>query len=229
MLSKPKEKEYAIRLRKQGYSYSEILAKVPVSQASLSFWLRNVQLNSHQVEHLFAKKRSGQAKGARKRRSVRELQQELIIKNAEKQIKRLSDRELFLLGAVAYWCEGAKQKPHNISSGVMFANSDPFLIKLFLKWLEKACNISQNEIKYILCIHESGNEKKAIEYWSKIMNIQPSDFLRTSFKRHKTLTNRKNVGENYYGLMRIEVRKSTILNRKIAGWISGMNLNLDRI
>jgi intein-encoded DNA endonuclease-like protein len=36
MLAKFKEKEVAIELRKQGYSYSEILKKIPVAKSTLS-------------------------------------------------------------------------------------------------------------------------------------------------------------------------------------------------
>jgi transposase len=39
MVSKDNEKETAVKLRKQGYSYTEILKKVSVSKATLSEWL----------------------------------------------------------------------------------------------------------------------------------------------------------------------------------------------
>jgi transposase len=64
MLTKLKEKETAIELRKQGYSYSEILKKVPVAKSTLSLWLRSVGLAERQKQRLTEKKRKGQLKGA---------------------------------------------------------------------------------------------------------------------------------------------------------------------
>ncbi len=39
------EKEKAIALRKQGKTYSEILAKIPVAKSTLSLWLHDVGLD----------------------------------------------------------------------------------------------------------------------------------------------------------------------------------------
>jgi hypothetical protein len=37
-------------------------------------------------------------------------------------------------------------------------------------------------------------------------------------KHHNPKTTRGNVGETYHGRLRIEVRRSAVLYRKIAGW-----------
>lgn len=226
MLPKPKEKELAVHLRKQGFSYSEILMKVPVSQASLSLWLRDVTLSQPQIDHLLLKKINGQSKGAKVRKDTRIKQEKLIVEKAKRDIRSLSRRELFLLGVMAYWCEGSKQKPHNVSQCVVFANSDPFLVKLFIKWLKEVCYIKETEIQYRLYIHESGNEKAAIEYWSNELSVAGSNFSKTVFKKHKILTNRKNIGREYHGLVKVVVRKSTNLNRQITGWVSGINMHM---
>jgi len=42
MISKNKEKEIAVGLRKKGLSYNEILGLVPVSKSTLSVWLRSI-------------------------------------------------------------------------------------------------------------------------------------------------------------------------------------------
>lgn len=223
MLAKTVQHKKAILLRKKGYSYSEIAAVINVSQASLSLWLRNVELTQLQMDNLLLKRKNGQAKGAKRRRDVREQQQKTIIETAAQEIDNLSKKELFLLGTVAYWCEGSKQKAHNVSQCVVFANSDPFLIKLFIKWLKEICLIKKNDIKYSLHIHETGDTKRAIEYWCKTLNITTTELGRPILKRHRTATTRKNVGKDYYGLIRIVVGRSTNLNRKIAGWIVGIN------
>ena len=52
MLAKIEEKQKAIALRKRGYSYSEILAEVPVAKSTLSLWLRSVGLAKKQKQLL---------------------------------------------------------------------------------------------------------------------------------------------------------------------------------
>jgi hypothetical protein len=47
-------------------------------------------------------------------------------------------REILIAGAVAYRCEGARNKPHRRVDRVTFANSDPELISFFLLFLDTA-------------------------------------------------------------------------------------------
>jgi transposase-like protein len=49
---KIQEKNEAIRLRKLGQSYKEIKRKVDVSKATLSLWLRDIQLTPQQLAGL---------------------------------------------------------------------------------------------------------------------------------------------------------------------------------
>jgi len=43
-----------------------------------------------------------------------------------------------------------------------------------------------------------------------------------SWKRHKINTKRTNIGKDYFGVLRVYVRRSVNLNRKISGWIEGI-------
>ena len=43
-------------------------------------------------------------------------------------------------------------------------------------------------------------------------------------KRHNPKTVRKNVGEGYHGCLRIDVRRSGDLYRRIEGWAAGAML-----
>jgi hypothetical protein len=48
--------------------------------------------------------------------------------------------------------------------------------------------------------------------------IDPTQFRRSVLKRHNPKTTRKNTGDDYHGCLRIEVRRSMDLYRKIEGW-----------
>ena len=45
---KVRSKEKAIKLRRRGYSYREIMREIPVAKSTLSEWLRSVGLSKHQ-------------------------------------------------------------------------------------------------------------------------------------------------------------------------------------
>ena len=94
------------------------------------------------------------------------------------------------------------------------------MIKLFLLWLKKICRIKAEELVYELLIHESGNIDKAKNFWSKIMEIDPNQ-INVYLKKHK-VTRRHNIGNKYVGLVKVSVRKSTDLNRRIDGWIESI-------
>jgi hypothetical protein len=212
------QKEKAIILRKEGHSYSEILKKVPVAKSTLSLWLRSVGLAKEQKQKITEKRIAGALRGAKSRKDQKLKITKEISDKAKKEIKYINKRDLWLIGIALYWAEGSKEK--ETGSRIIFNNSDPKMILIFLKWLKGIFSITDNII-YELYIHETANIKNAQDYWSKILSI-PTKNIRTYLKKNKIKTIRKNVGNNYHGLIRIVVSKSTNLNRKIAGWIEGI-------
>lgn len=223
MLFKQNEFNRAVFLRKQGKSYSEIAQSVSISISTLSGWLRNIPLSKKNRELLLFKKKQGQLKGALKKKNLRIKKEMEIHSMSAKDIRKITKRELFLLGALAYWCEGAKQREGNISQRVVFMNSDPNLVNLFLRWLRDICHVSEDKILYSLYIHETGDQERALEYWAQKLEISRKSFGKVILKKHKIKTIRKNTGLSYFGLVRITVRESTDLNRRIHGWIKGIS------
>ncbi len=221
-MSKLEEKEKAIKLRKKGYSYSEILKEVLVAKSTLSLWLRSVGLAKRQKQRLTEKRKIAQKRGWQARINKRIEITEKIKDLAKKDIAKINKKELWLIGVILYWAEGSKQKSNNVSARVSLGNLDPKVIKIFLKWLYEICEIALKDIDVRIHIHETGDELRAQNYWSKITNIPVSKFSNTIFKKHNPKTNRKFDNKNYYGLLRIDVKRSTNLNRKISGWIEGI-------
>ncbi len=224
-MSKVKEKEEAIKLRKKGFSYREILKKVPVAKSTLSLWLRSVGLAKKQKQRLTEKRILGQQKGARIRREQRIQLTKEIKERAIKEIGRISNRDLWLIGVALYWAEGAKEKSKG--SIVSLGNSDQNLIKIFLKWTQEVCGIPKEDIYFRIFLHETSTNrlKKVQKYWAKVTGFPVNNFGKVTWKKHKINTRRKNIGENYYGLLEMRIRKSTNLNRRISGWIEGVYNN----
>lgn len=223
MLAKKREYQKAVELRKTGKSYAEIAYEVPVSKSTLSLWLRSVMLSEESEKILLLRKTHGQKLGGLARKNQRLKTQEAIQTSAQQEIVSITERELWLLGTIAYWCEGSKQKESNVSQRVIFTNSDPILLKLFVRWLRDICKVEDTDILYSIYIYATGDSKKAKFYWSKVLCIYENRFEKIVLKKHNIGTKRKNTGLGYHGLVRITVRKSTNLNRRIQGWISGIN------
>ena len=219
-------KEKAIKLRVEGLSYSEIRKQVKVSKSSLSLWLRSVGLTKRQKQKLTEKKWAAIRRGWEKWKNIRKEKTKIVNEEAIKQINKIkkTDEKLFLMGIMLYWAEGAKEKQYKLGQGVSFSNSDFKMIILFIKWLKYCLKIPEDRIVFDIYIHE--NNKYRLEevrlFWSKITGFSIHKFGRIYFKKHNIKTLRKNVDNNYHGLLRIKVTKSTYLNRRIAGWIEGI-------
>lgn len=217
------KKEAALELRNKGKSYGEISSLLNISKSTLSYWLSRVEVSSKHKLALLQKQQEGRIKGAQKRKDQRIAKEKLIFSKAEKEIQGLSRKDLWLMGTVAYWCEGSKQKDNNISGRVIFANSDPFLIKLFIKWIKDICKVTEDRFIFNIYVHETRDLEPCLKYWSRILRIDKKYFAKTVLKRHKISTNRKYDNNLYFGLLRITIRNSTDLNRQIRGWVEGIN------
>lgn len=227
-------KNKALELRKQGLSYSEILKQIPIAKSTLASWLKEIGLSKAQKQAITQKRIDGSKRGGESRRKTRLEKEKKLKEGAAKEIGRVSNRELFLIGVSLYWAEGSKEKSYCPGSGVSFSNSDGRMIKLFLLWLSQCCKIEKKDVKFEIYIHENnvGRVKEISTYWSKVTGLPIDNFSHVYFKKDKPKTKRKNTGELYFGNLRVKVRKSSDLNRKIAGWIDGIykgaNLNVKK-
>ncbi|MBI3888597.1 hypothetical protein HY311_02285 [Candidatus Nomurabacteria bacterium] len=221
MIRKIEEKQKAIALRKQGRTYSDILRAVPVAKSTLSIWLREVGMAKAQKQIFTEARRLASLRGGQARRKQRIEKQNKIYEEAKSSIKGLSNYEFFLVGVCLYWAEGTKEKEYRPGSRIAFSNMDPKIIVLFLKWLQNICKIPKNMIVFEIMVHESHRERvdEVRRFWSKITGFSVGSFSKLYFKKSKIKkTNRKNTGEKYHGVLKIQVRESSELVRKIASW-----------
>ena len=217
-------KEIAITLRKNGNSYSEILSIVPVAKSTLSLWLRSIGLSKKQKQRLTEKKIASIKRGNILWKQHRLDKTQQLITTAAKEVGNLTVRELWLIGVALYWAEGAKEKEYNVSQRVLFSNSDPRMICLFLSWLQKCIAISIDSIGFEIYLHESAimRKQEIIEYWAAQTGLDSSCFGTIYLKKNKLSPHRRKTGTNYFGLVRVKVNRSTDLNRRITGWVAGL-------
>ena len=224
MIKKDFEKTIALNLRKRGGSYREILEVVPVAKSTLSLWLRSVGLSQKQKQRLTQKKLMAARRGALKRKEDRISRTKIIKEISERQIGALSDRERWLIGIALYWAEGSKEKDWHPSQRTQFINSDPKMVKFFISWLVDRCKILKDMLIFDIYLHEShqGRRNSVIDYWAKETGYPKQVFKHIYYKRNKLSTKRKNVGDTYFGILKINIQRSSSFNRQIAGWIEGI-------
>ena len=221
-------RETAVAMRKEGRSYREIQAVVGVAKSTLSLWLRDVPLSEDQQRALALRSPEGASRRAQAIRASAAQRRASIQAEARAQVGHLSESELFVAGVVAYWAEGAKNKPWRTGARVSFLNSDPAMIRLFLRWL-KLLDVGQERLQYRVCIHESADVVAAQAFWAEVAGIEVGALDRTTLKRHNPLTVRKNVNEDYHGCLCVSVRRSTDFNVRIAGWFEGIAAGASRL
>ena len=73
-----------------------------------------------------------------------------------------------------YWGEGAKT-----GGTVKFANSDPLMIKVFLRFLREVCGIVENRLKVLIHMYPDHDEKFLKKFWSTTCKIPYSRFYRS--------------------------------------------------
>jgi transcriptional regulator with XRE-family HTH domain len=212
----------ARELRGQGLAYKEIAAELGVSKSSVSLWVRDLP-RPERLSYEECAKRQAAAVDAywsheRKRRLAA---REAVRAGAEHTIGPLTEREILIAGAIAYWCEGTKSKPYRRSGRVIFINSDPRLVTFYLRFL-KLAGVRQDQISYRLSIHENADLAAAKNFWLEVTQADPSQFHRPNLKRHNPKTTRLNTGLDYHGCLRIEVLRCGQLYTRIEGWCAAV-------
>ncbi|MFD9727124.1 hypothetical protein [Streptomyces sp. NPDC059072] len=209
----------ARELRLQGLTYDQIQLELGCSKSSISLWVRDLPKPERQRS---TEEASAIAKrGWERTLQARDEERRQIKREAAAEIGALSDRELFLLGVGLYWSEGSKDKAYARRERVIFVNSDPNMICVYLAWL-RLLGVKAEQLRYFVMIHESADIAGAERFWANLADAEPSQFTKTAVKRHNPTTQRKNTGESYHGCLAVRVLKSADLYRRVEGWWYGI-------
>ena len=221
-MSKSRQKFDARHLRTQGISIKKIAKQLSVSVSSVSVWCRDIIFSEEEKERIF---RDGYTMGSRARFEAIERRKEakkneiaIIHKISQNEVGILTQRELFLVGIALYWGEGFKK-----DSLVGLANTSPHIIKLYIRWLQTCFHIKKEDLIVRVTInHERvGETERIMQYWSQQLNISREQFSKCYYQK-TTLTKKYEDISGYKGVIRIKVRRSIGLLRKIEGYIHGL-------
>lgn len=206
----------ARELRLQGWTYDRIEAELGCSRSSVSLWVRDLPKPEHRHRRTSEEAAAIARRGWEPRLRRSEEERQRTKEAATQEVGDLSERELFLAGVALYWAEGVKDKPYDRREYVVFVNSDPTVIKVYMAWLD-LLGVERERLRYTVMIHENADAAGAERYWADLVNADRSAFNKTTLKRHNPKTVRKNVSETYRGCLVIKVLKAADLYRRIEG------------
>ena len=220
MAMKIKKKIQAIKLRKMGKSYLSIRKKVDVSKSTLSLWLRGVVLNKKQKTKILKGLYKSREMAGQKKTADRLKRTQQIYLKAKEEFNFLIKNPLFITGLALYCAEGDK----NILERVKFANSDPHLIAIMMRWYREVCLVKEDKFRIALHIHNLHSNKDVINYWGKITKVSIHQFYKLYVKK-TTLKHRKNP--LYNGTCSIVINSKDLF-RRIMSWKSALFSNFLR-
>lgn len=213
------EKEKARDLRsKNGLPIKEISKILNVAKSTVSLWVRDIALSEEQHNSLrlknpiYNRQLNGRLNKTKKHALLRgEYRKDGIKKACENNI-------LHAIGCMLYWGEGSKSDRYSVG----MANSDPYLLKLFKKFLNECYDVKDSDITlHIHCHTNSIIEISDIEkYWINMLSLSPSNLRKTIVNNISKYSKRKRTNNLKYGTCHLNVHNVKI-KQSIIGAIEG--------
>ncbi len=167
-------KSKAICLRKDGKSYNEIIKILGIrSKGTLSNWFKDIKLSEKSLNKLSKNNALAYKRGLHMANKIRreKIDQENLLsyKKSKDNIGRISKETLKIIGASLYWAEGMKSE--RVAPSLIFSNSDPNMIKVYLRFVREILNISEEKIRAGIHIYSSIKATEAKKFWSSITGL----------------------------------------------------------
>lgn len=109
--------------------------------------------------------------------------------------KALGDAMLYGLGIGLYWGEGTKMNKNSVRIG----NTDPMLIKSFMRFLERCFGVRKSMLKFSLQLFTDCDVEEALSFWQSKLMVSRSQFTKP------TITISGSIGtyskKNSYGVL----------------------------
>ncbi len=196
-MTKPNIRLQAIKLRGAGFSYSYIKEKLGVSKSSLTLWLKQTPFVANKVTTgniLRAKNSLAVFQNNLRKTSEQEAQ---VL--AQKDVGKMSKRDLFMFGLGIYTGEGSK------TVCVRIVNSDPTIIKTSIVWFEKVYGLKKENFSVRLHLYPDRSVTKCQKYWSNQTGIPLSQFHVANIDK-RTNKKSKNRGKLPFGTAHVTIR-----------------------
>lgn len=194
------------------------------SKGTLSYWFRDLELSATAKNRLksntiLAYRRGLFAFNVRRTKSIR-TENKIIVHQASNEVLALSKKELLIIGAALYWAEGTKNISSKNYPTARFSNSDPTMVRVFMRYLREILRISDNRIKPGIIVHPNTDPEKARSFWARVTHLSADSFW-ISVAVSRASKKRRPVHSLPYGTIQLRVNSRQVFFR-IRGHISGM-------
>ncbi len=225
-----KDKSKALKLRLKGYSYNEIARLLGAPKATLSDWFHGLELSETARARLRKRVAEASLRGLTKKNKLQthEAQKRAarIRSSARAMINKLSHKDLLLLGASLYWAEGykrliVKNGKERSYHPIALTNSDPILVKIFIKFLKSICEIPEEKIFADIRVFEHMNADTVFDYWVKTTGLPKNNFRKLYYGISKSSQNKRPYNRLPYGTIQIRANNTQKFHQ-IMGWIEGI-------
>lgn len=197
----------AIELRKKGNSLKEISDRLNIAKSTASLWLKNIELDQNAKIQIEKRQSQARSKASQTIKNKVKNRQRELSESANKMILKLNIANnphlCKLFCSLLYWGEGNKT-----GYRVGFTNSDPIMIKTFIKLFRQSFSLDESKLRALVHIHEYHIESEIKKYWSKITNIPLSQFTKSYLKPHTG----RIVRQEYKGTLRITYADTRIVD-----------------
>lgn len=224
-MAKFKEREQALHLRKIGTSISDIALKLAVSKSTVSHWCKDVRLTQAAMQAIVSRSATKSTAALLEyTESLREKRQKDISTDkgvGRKQLGRLTERDIYCLGLGLYWGEGYKRGSQEFG----FTNSDPQMVKFYIKWLEVVFGVTRENLILRVSINEAHKSRvSAVEkFWSQLTKVPLSNFTKVSLIKVSSQKKYSN-SSSHMGTLRVKVRRGTRARRQVLGAIESISI-----
>jgi hypothetical protein len=174
--------------RKEGRSVREIADLVGVSRATVSLWVRDIELTAEQHAALLARNPAynGQRVGAQakiaKYRALRHGYQQ-----KGRALARRGD-PIFAAGCMLYWAEGTKAR-----NQLRLSNSDPELVRFFVNFLRTYFDVSDENLRITchLFADHLQRQREVEGFWLKTLRLPESCLCQSIVNVYSRYSKRK--------------------------------------
>lgn len=222
--------QQALKMRLGGKSYTEISRFLKIPKSTLSGWFSNLAISKESRDAIERRGRKKAIEGLiRRNKNQTTLARRRATETREaaaKEVKKLSENDIFVLGVSLYWAEGYKRavvrNGREITSHpVSLTNSDPSLVKGFLRFLREYCKVPNKKIKAGLRIFKHQNEQELLRFWQHTTGIIKENFNKTYLGISKSSQGIRPYNRLPYGVIQIVVADTALFHR-IIGYIEGI-------
>ena len=207
------DKTLAVKMRRQGKSYSEIHGVLRIPKATLSDWFSGADWSRDIRKKLTTAADIVSTERIRKLDQIRGEHLKKVYKEARREARKefveLKYNPLFIAGLMLYGGEGDKRT----RGQVRLCNTDPELVRLFVLFLKKVCQIPVEKIKGSVLIYPDLDADECTDYWSAKSGIP-----RNNFQKCVTIQGRHKKRKLSHGVGNAMVL-STYFKEKVLEWL----------